>query len=72
MTTPIGISNPCVKCGMERGGNLMYCPTCMLGDAIRDQNRGHQRDLGDSGWADFLGMLTGLALCGYFFYWLLS
>ena len=68
MTTPIGISTPCVRCGMEKGGNLKYCPTCEITNAIRDQNNTED----NSGWEGFLGMVTGLVLVGYFLYWLFS
>ena len=68
MTTPIGISAPCVRCGMEKGGNLLYCPTCEITNAVRDQNN----TVDYSGGSGFLGMLTGLVLVGYFLYWLFT
>ena len=68
MTTPIGISAPCVRCGMEKGGNLLYCPTCEITNAVREQNN----TVDYSGGEGFLGMLTGLVLIGFFLYWLFS
>ena len=28
----------CVRCGMDRGWNLLFCPTCELVQAQRDAN----------------------------------
>ena len=53
---------------MEKGGNLLYCPTCEITNAVRDQNN----TVDYSGGSGFLGMVTGLVLVGYFLYWLFS
>ena len=65
MTVPT-ISSPCVGCGMEKGHNILYCPTCTLVQRQEEANkisRGTQSNSGsDSGWEEVLGGIVGVLL----------
>ena len=68
MTVPT-ISSPCVGCGMEKGHNILYCPTCTLVQRQEEANKialGNQVQ-GDSSWTiddtwQFIGGLIGIYL----------
>jgi hypothetical protein len=59
---------------MERGYNLVYCPTCELGIAQREANDIAKQGIPHQpgGAPELLGMLVGIAIVGYFLYWLFS
>ena len=64
----------CVRCGMDKGYNLVYCPTCELGIAQREANELAKQSMPQQpgGWPEVLGGLTGIGIFGYFLYWLFS
>lgn len=63
---PGGISTPCVKCGMEKGYSLAYCPTCQLIEATKQNNVNYQ-NTDDGGLPEFLGAMT---VIGFILWWL--
>jgi len=50
----------CVRCGMDRGWNLLFCPTCELVQAQKDANdmQRQNQPQQDAGWPEVLGVLT--------------
>lgn len=64
----------CVRCGMEKGWNLVYCPTCELGIAQRAANELARKNMPhqSGGLPEFLGVLVALVMVGYFLNWLLT
>ena len=69
MTVPT-ISSPCVGCGMEKGHNILYCPTCTLVQrqeeankiALDNQTQGSSGPWTISDTWEFIGGLIGIYL----------
>ena len=64
----------CVRCGMDKGYNLVYCPTCELGIAQREANELMKQGMPQQpgGLPELLGVLVGIGIVGYFLYWLFT